>query len=105
MSGKEEDKDKIIAQLREENRLLREKNAILEKKINALINKIFGSNSEKLDPAQLELLLNPDEAKKPDAAECEEDAPAAELERELRVVKPPKTREHAFPKTSARLKW
>ena len=98
MSSKEEDKDKIIAQLREENRLLREKNTILEKKINALINKIFGSNSEKLDPAQLELLLHPEDAKKPDAAECEEDAPAAELEHELRVVKPPKTREPRVPK-------
>jgi transposase len=98
VSKPKETKDQIIARQAEEIRYLREKNAILEKKINALINKIFGSNSEKLDPAQLELLLNPEDAKKPDAAECEEDAQAAELERELRVVKPPKTREPRVPK-------
>ena len=69
---------------------------IFEKKINALINKIFGSNSEKLDPAQLDLLLNPEEAKKLGAAECEDDAPTAELE--LRVVTPPQCRGPRFPK-------
>jgi len=55
VSKSKETKDQIIARQAEEIRYLREKNAILEKKINALINKIFGSNSEKLDPAQLTL--------------------------------------------------
>jgi transposase len=67
----EQDKDALIAQLKAENELLREK-------IDLLIRKIYGASSEKLDADQLELLLNPDAAKKPGAAGGDEDAPAAE---------------------------
>ena len=59
------DKDAIIAQLREENRLLKEK-------IDYLIKVIHGSRSEKLDASQLELLLDPDAAKKSAAADEQE---------------------------------
>jgi hypothetical protein len=51
--------------------------ALLEQKLDALLKRIFGSKSETLDPGQLELLLDPDAAKKPGAADVP-DAPAAE---------------------------
>ena len=98
MSQTEEDKDKIIASQREIIESQREKIALLEKKIDHLIRIIYGSKSEKLDPAQLELLLDPDTAKKPCAADCEEDAPAAEeLKRELKPVCKRKPREPRLP--------
>ena len=42
---------------------------ILKQQIDALCRRIFGSSSEKLDPAQLELMLGGDLAKKADAAD------------------------------------
>jgi transposase len=62
-----------IAQLEAENELLRQK-------LDLLMRKLFGSSSEKVDPEQLQLLLDPDAAKKPCAADCEPDAPAAKPE-------------------------
>lgn len=73
-------KDALIAQLRAENELLREK-------IDLLIKKLFGASSEKLDPDQLELLLGPDAPKKPCAAEPEEDGPAADPQNTARQRK------------------
>lgn len=60
-----------IATLRAENQLLREK-------INEILRQLFDKRSEALDPSQLELLLDPDGAKKPDAAVPEDPGPAAE---------------------------
>ncbi|SHK46399.1 Transposase [Rubritalea squalenifaciens DSM 18772] len=71
MTGNEQDKDEIIAQLREVNRLLREK-------VDYLIRVIHGSSSEKVDASQLELLLDPASAKKQEAADGNEEPPAAE---------------------------
>ena len=71
MTELEKKQAKTIELLREENRLLREK-------VDYILRQLYGAKSEKLDTAQLELLLNPDAAKKPCAADCEEDAPAAE---------------------------
>ncbi len=51
----------------------------LRQTIDALSRKIFGVSSEKLDPAQLELLLEGIEAKKPDAAVPDAAGPAAEI--------------------------
>lgn len=68
-----DDKDAIIAQLRAENELLREK-------IDLILRRLYGPSSEKLDPEQLELLLDPDAAKKTCAAGCDEDALAADSE-------------------------
>ncbi|MGB0774719.1 MAG: IS66 family transposase [Akkermansiaceae bacterium] len=74
MSDNEQDKDEIIALLREENRLLKEK-------VDYLIRIIHGRSSEKIDPGQLELLFDPEAAKKPFAADSaaleDEDAAAA----------------------------
>jgi len=61
--------------LRQENLRLREENqrkdqriALLEQKIDALVRRIFGAKSESFDPSQLELLLDPEAAKKSAAA-------------------------------------
>ena len=58
--------------------------ALLEQKVDMLVRRIFGTKSESLDPAQLELLLDPDAAKKPVAAGGQNDAPAVEPAHEAR---------------------
>lgn len=99
MSKSEQSKDDIIAQLREENALLKASIVTLEKKVDMLIRLHFGSKSEKIDPAQLELLLNGVEAKKPDAATSDEAATELEkeLQKELKVVKERKPRQPRLP--------
>jgi len=52
-----------IARLKQENELLRQK-------LDLVLRKLFGSSSEKPDPAQLELLLSDDLSKKASAAEA-----------------------------------
>jgi transposase len=52
---------------------------VLRQTIDALTRRIFGVSSEKLDPAQLELMLGAVEAKKPDAADPADPGPAAEI--------------------------
>jgi transposase len=44
-------------QLKAQNELLKRENALLKEKIDLLIRRIFGVKSEKLDSAQLDLLL------------------------------------------------
>ena len=51
MTELEQSQQKEIARLREENRLLRQK-------LDLVIRQLFGKKSERLDPAQLELLLS-----------------------------------------------
>ena len=48
---------KELMLLRELVVTLREENALLRQKVEALIRRVFGSSSERIDPAQLELLL------------------------------------------------
>ena len=87
MSKEEQDKDAIIAELTA-------KVERLQSMLDAAIKMLHGSKSEELDPAQLELLLDPEAAKKPDAADCDQDAPAADSRRRsatpscARVLKP-----------------
>lgn len=51
-------------QLLDENASLRAEIAQLKQTIDTLVRRIFGTRSETLDPAQLELLLGSDLAKK-----------------------------------------
>lgn len=52
---------------------------VLKQTIDALCRRIFGTSSEKLDPAQLELMLGGDLAKKAPAAVPADPGPAAEI--------------------------
>jgi Transposase C of IS166 homeodomain len=89
----------IIAQKDAQNRLLQAENErqsqeikLLKQKIDLLIRRLFGSKSEKLDAAQLELLLKEDELGKADASA--EKAEASPLVEALRpVVKRPDKRQ------------
>ena len=60
---------------------------ILKQQIDALCRRIFGSSSEKLDPAQLELMLGGDLAKKADAADSTDPGPAAEIKTHKKAPK------------------
>ena len=53
-------------------------NQLLREKINLMLARLFDKSSESVDPSQLELVLDPDEAKKADAAGSADPGPAAE---------------------------
>lgn len=61
-------------------------NVVLRLKVDAMARKLFGRSSEKLDPAQLQMVFDAlqdplqeqDAAKKPDASDCAPDASEAE---------------------------
>ena len=67
-----------VEKLVKSNAALTKENTLLREKVDLLIRKLFGSKSEKIDPAQLELLLEGLAPKKPQAADAQEDAPAAD---------------------------
>jgi transposase len=72
-------KDAQISQLEADNQELRTENKLLREKVDLLIKRIFGSQSEKLDAAQLELLLKGIDPGKADAsAEKAEASPIVE---------------------------
>lgn len=66
-------------QLLDENASLRAEIAQLKQTIDTLVRRIFGTKSEALDPAQLELLLGSDFAKKVPVAVPADPGPAAEI--------------------------
>ena len=72
------------AALRRELQRVVQENKLLREKIDLLIRRVFGSKSEKMDPAQLELLLEGMEAKKPEAAL----GAAASLEADIEKTRP-----------------
>jgi transposase len=57
--------DEREQELLEENARLRQENALLKQKVDLLVKRIFGASSEKLDPKQLELLLEGSSPGKP----------------------------------------
>lgn len=61
-------KEEEIARLREQLKLMEQTTGLLEQKIDLLVRRIFGVKSEKLNAAQLELLLLQDEAGKEPAS-------------------------------------
>ena len=73
-------------------------NLILKQTIDALTRRIFGAKSEKLDPAQLQLLLEADLTKKPAAAAPADPGPAAEIK--TTKSQQPKPAHPASPNTS-----
>ncbi len=63
---------------------------VLKQTIDALCRRIFGTSSEKLDPAQLELMLGADLAKKAPAADPADPGPAAEIPTHKKASKKPR---------------
>ena len=73
-------KDIQIQQLQADKEQLRQENKLLKEKVDLLIRRLFGVKSEKLDAAQLELLLKEADLGKADAsAEKAEAAPITGL--------------------------
>jgi len=66
----------VVAGLRSEVVRLTIENQLLRERIDQILRQLYGSKSEVLDPAQLELLLDPDAAKRAEAAkDAEAEAP------------------------------
>ncbi len=75
-----------VAALRAENERLKQHNEVLRLKVDAMARRLFGKSSEKLDPAQLQMVFEAlergegdDPAKKPWASGCS-DAESSEVE-------------------------
>ena len=54
---REETSSEVIARLTEELKQSRLENQVLREKIDQLLKRLFGAQSEKLDPAELQMLL------------------------------------------------
>jgi transposase len=63
---------------------------ILKQTIDALCRRVFGTSSEKLDPAQLELMLGEDSAKKASAAAPADLGPTAKIPSHAKAAKKPR---------------
>ena len=81
-----------LTTLRELVSTLQKENSLLRQKIDALCRRVFGSSSEKIDAAQLELLLQM--VNRSDAAEAKTAAP---VEKTSEPVRPPKERSPRVP--------
>ena len=91
-------KDVQIQQLQAEKEQLRQENKLLKEKVDLLIRRLFGVKSEKLDTAQLELLLKEADLGKADAsAEKAEAAPIVELSKPVPKRKAKKERRERWP--------
>ena len=91
-------KDVQIQQLQAEKEQLRQENKLLKEKVDLLIRRLFGVKSEKLDAAQLELLLKEADLGKADAsAEKAEAAPIIELTKPVPKRKAEKERRERWP--------
>lgn len=93
MTQLEEEQRAEIEKLREENRLQAQEIKLLTEKVNLLVARIFGSTSEKLDPNQLQLLLELQEEPRGE----EEASPTAEVEEAVTPKKPGKPRRPRIP--------
>ena len=75
-----------VKALRLENQRITQENKLLREKVDLLVRRIFGKSSEQLDSAQLMLMLQGDEAKKPEAS-CDPGGLEAELEKGRKELK------------------
>jgi transposase len=80
-------------ELMQQNETLRRENALLRQKIDLLVKRVFGSSSEQLDPAQLQLLLQGSEAASP-VVDAPSVAPKARASRSLPCQNKPRLPEN-----------
>lgn len=73
MTEREKELTDLLAKANSQIETLRQENALLRQKVDLLVRRIFGSSSEQLDPAQLQLLL---QGPQPEVAPAIESAPA-----------------------------
>jgi len=83
--------DKKLAERDAEIKLLRQK-------LDLLIRRVFGSSSEKLDPAQLELLLGSEELGKSEASSTNEEPPEEAEEKNAKGKRRSRRKEPRLPK-------
>jgi hypothetical protein len=88
MSPREAELTRQLEQALQANAALQRENQLLREKVNLLVRRIFGASSEKMDAAQLELLLSGSEPVEP-AAEPKAEAPQPKLQ--VAAVRKPKT--------------
>ena len=69
---------------------LKAENELLRRRLDLVLRKVFGARSEALDPSQLELLLDPDAAKKATAAVPADPGPAADTIPSRRTPRQPR---------------
>jgi transposase len=95
-------KDERIRELEADKQQMAMEIKLLKEKIDLLIRRLFGSKSEKLDLAQLELLLKEDELGKADAsAEKAEATPGGEAFKPIAKRSNKKQRRERWPKDLA----
>lgn len=68
MTPREKELSRQLEECRKELALARRENELLRQKIEALVRRVFGSSSERVDPAQLELFLQVPEGVSPEPA-------------------------------------
>jgi len=90
MSAREQELSRLLESCRQELAAARRENELLRQKIDLLVRRVFGSSSEKLDRAQLELLQLPEPA-------APEPAPEPELNQQLRLPLPRRQRAPRLP--------
>ena len=76
-----------VEALRLQNTRLQQENKLLRDKIDLLVRRVFGASSEKLDPAQLELLLEGAEPKKPATSNASGDVLEADNAKQAKKIK------------------
>lgn len=86
---------RLVATLQQESASLRHENKLLREKVNLLLRRVFGSSSEKLDPAQIQMLLSGDQLAQPAAeqqpVEASKPAPKAGAARKPGIPRLPET--------------
>lgn len=89
MTVREAELTQQLEQALQANAALRRENQLLREKVNLLLRRVFGSSSEKMDLAQLQLLLSGAELVEP-AAEQKVEAPKPKAQVQPRKAKVPR---------------
>src|SRR6266699_1008022 len=94
MTPREQALSRQLEECQQELATLRRENELLRQKIDALVRRVFGSSSERVDRSQLELLLQLSEPIVPEPPPQE---PASSAEKQLRLPLPRQQRTPRLP--------